>query len=199
MIFRSKILGLRCFLQYALYRQRNNEYTIAFAANKEESTKAMSKRDWALGERERTLSERDSIRTMCDQLRRERDDAISSLAKAIKDSDDLQRQREKAERELKQLRDRADVDAHGNERATSPSNSRDSAIDTDLAEWDVETLELSMVRHHSSSSCHRCFGVILIPPPNSVQSGRSFFNPSLAEGEKNMVFWRENSNFCTEI
>lgn len=106
----------------------------------------MSKRDWALGERERTLSERDSIRTMCDQLRKERDDAISSLAKAIKDSDDLQRQREKAERELKVLRERAETDTlHDEEQATSPSNSRDSAIDTDLAEWDVETLELSMV------------------------------------------------------
>lgn len=71
---------------------------------REEANEARSKRDWALTERQRIVSEREAMRALCDMLRRERDEAITKLASAIKDSDDLVRQRERAETELQSLR-----------------------------------------------------------------------------------------------
>ncbi len=41
---------------------------------------------------------------MGDKLRRERDEAITKLATAIRDSDDVKRQREKVEKELRDMR-----------------------------------------------------------------------------------------------
>lgn len=74
------------------------------AGSRQEVDSAKQQRDWALGERQRIVAERDSMRTMCDTLRRERDDAITKLAVAIRDTDELQRQKELAERELKKIK-----------------------------------------------------------------------------------------------
>jgi hypothetical protein len=41
--------------------------------------------NWALAERERIVTERDALRHMCDELRQERDDAITKFAYTIKD------------------------------------------------------------------------------------------------------------------
>jgi hypothetical protein len=54
---------------------------------------ARRRRDWALAERERIVAERESLRLMCDQLRLERDDAITKFANAIKDADEQRTQR----------------------------------------------------------------------------------------------------------
>lgn len=72
--------------------------------SRQEIDSAKQQRDWALSERQRIVAERDSMRTMCDTLRRERDDAITKLAVAIRDTDELQRQKEQAERELKKIK-----------------------------------------------------------------------------------------------
>lgn len=50
--------------------------------------------------------------------------------------------REKMELESKQ---KANQGGGNQLNACSPSNSRDSAIDTDMAEWEIETLEFSVV------------------------------------------------------
>ena len=47
------------------------------------------------------MLERESIRTLCDRLRRERDRAVSDLAEALRDSDDIKRQRNDTTKELK--------------------------------------------------------------------------------------------------
>ena len=40
----------------------------------------------------KVVMERESIRTLCDKLRRERDRAVSELAEALRDSDDVKKQ-----------------------------------------------------------------------------------------------------------
>lgn len=43
-------------------------------------------------------------RTLCDNLRRERDRAVSDLAEALRDLDDMMKQKNDAVRELKELK-----------------------------------------------------------------------------------------------
>merc|ERR1711981_1225665 len=54
---------------------------------------AKGRRDWAFSERDKVVLERESIRTLCDKLRRERDRAVSELAEALRDSDDIKKER----------------------------------------------------------------------------------------------------------
>jgi len=61
-------------------------------------------REWAFAERDKIVSERDSVRILCDQLQRERDNAVSDLYSALRDSDDIRRQKNDAVRELKKFR-----------------------------------------------------------------------------------------------
>lgn len=44
------------------------------------------------------------MRTLCDKLRRERDRAVSDLAEALRDSDDIKKQKNETSKELKELR-----------------------------------------------------------------------------------------------
>lgn len=62
------------------------------------------RRDWAFSERDKIVLERESIRSLCDKLRKERDRAVSDLAEALRDSDDVKRQKNEASKELKELR-----------------------------------------------------------------------------------------------
>ncbi|KAL1238240.1 Disks large [Trichinella spiralis] len=112
---------------------------------RQEVEAAKQQRDWALGERQRIVSERESMRSMCDNLRKERDDAITRLAVAIRDSDEIMRQKDQAEREIRKIKEKIEMDERRVTNVEStPSNSHDSAIDADMAEWEVETLELNM-------------------------------------------------------
>jgi hypothetical protein len=54
--------------------------------------------------REKRLQECDSIRTLGENLRRQRDRADSEKAQALRDYDNLKKQKDEAVRELKELR-----------------------------------------------------------------------------------------------
>uniref|UniRef100_A0A8C2HGJ1 Discs large MAGUK scaffold protein 5 n=1 Tax=Cyprinus carpio TaxID=7962 RepID=A0A8C2HGJ1_CYPCA len=69
----------------------------------QEAEVAKCRRDWAFQERDKIVAERESIRTLCDKLRRERDRAVSDLADALRNLDDLRKQKNDAVRELKEL------------------------------------------------------------------------------------------------
>ena len=69
-----------------------------------EAITATKRRDWAFSEIDKTVQERESIRTLCDNLRRERDRAVSKLAKALRNSDECEKQKNDAVKELKKLR-----------------------------------------------------------------------------------------------
>ena len=73
----------------------------------QELKEAKRQREWAFVERDKIVSERDNIRVLCDQLRRERDGAVSDLFSALRDSDDIRRQKNDAVRELKEFRYRS--------------------------------------------------------------------------------------------
>ena len=65
---------------------------------------ATKRRDWAFSEIDKTVQERESIRKLCDNLRQARDHAVSDLAKALKTTDECEKQKNDAIKELKELR-----------------------------------------------------------------------------------------------
>ncbi|KHJ46354.1 PDZ/DHR/GLGF domain protein [Trichuris suis] len=139
-------------------RRLNDSLKEELTSVRQEVEGAKQQRDWALAERQRIVSEREGIRHMSETLRLERDEAVTNLAIAIRDADTLRCQKEHAERELRKLkytlpfpcrlRIVKDMLEKGDRRLTNvestPSNSHDSAIDTDMAEWEVENLEFNM-------------------------------------------------------
>lgn len=64
------------------------------------------RRDWAFQERDTIVKERESIRTLCDNLRRERDRKVSDLAEALRESYEIKRQKNEAIKELKKLKEK---------------------------------------------------------------------------------------------
>lgn len=70
----------------------------------QEAMVATKRRDWAFSEIDKTVQERESIRTLCDNLRRDRDRAVSELAKALRNSDECEKQKNDAVKELKEIR-----------------------------------------------------------------------------------------------
>ncbi|CAG0884142.1 unnamed protein product [Darwinula stevensoni] len=116
----------------------------------QEAEVSKRRRNWAFGERDKIVLERESIRTLCDKLRRERDRAVSDLAEALRDSDDMKKQRNAFSKEIKELRELLEAQEQEmrlQQRNTSSSLtntfSRDSAIDSDMAEWESTTLHFS--------------------------------------------------------
>lgn len=75
-----------------------------------ETEVAKSRRDWAISEREKIVLERDSVKILCDELRKERDTAISNLLAAIRDSERPKKQKDEACRELDHIREQIDLD-----------------------------------------------------------------------------------------
>ena len=93
--------------------------------------------------------ERESIRTLCDKLRRERDRAVSELAEALRDLDEVKKNRNETNKENKDLREKIENVEKDNrmrmlQRSVGHSHSRDSAIDTDLQDWETETIDVDM-------------------------------------------------------
>lgn len=72
--------------------------------SQQETELSKKRRDWAFNERDKIVLERESMRTLCDKLRRERDRAVSDLAEALRDSDDMKKQKNETSKELKELR-----------------------------------------------------------------------------------------------
>uniref|UniRef100_A0A672P6N6 Discs large MAGUK scaffold protein 5 n=1 Tax=Sinocyclocheilus grahami TaxID=75366 RepID=A0A672P6N6_SINGR len=109
----------------------------------QEAEVAKCRRDWAFQERDKIVAERESIRTLCDNLRRERDRAVSDLADALRNLDDLRKQKNDAVRELKELKEcmEEQLEKEARFRQLMAHNSHDSAIDTDSLEWETETVE----------------------------------------------------------
>ncbi|XP_060579959.1 disks large homolog 5-like isoform X2 [Ruditapes philippinarum] len=110
---------------------------------------AKSRRDWAMSERDKIVQERDSVRTLCDNLRRDRDRAVSKHAQALRDYDEIKKQKQEALRELKETKEKYEL-VNDKESRKSQLNSvghnrsRDSAIDADLQEFETETIDVEL-------------------------------------------------------
>jgi predicted nucleic acid-binding Zn-ribbon protein len=106
----------------------------------QEAEVAKRRRDWAFSERDKIVRERESLRTLCDRLRKERDRAVSDLAEALSESEDIKKQKNLASKQLKELRDRVEFEKENSRsmryqylsNSSSFSESRDSAIDSDM-------------------------------------------------------------------
>ena len=70
----------------------------------QEAEVSKRRRDWAFSERDKIVLERESIRTLCDRLRRERDRAVSEQAEALRDLDDRKKQKNEIAKELKETK-----------------------------------------------------------------------------------------------
>ena len=64
------------------------------------------RRDWAFAERDKIVLERESIRTLCDKLRKERDRKVSDLAEALRESDEIKRQKNEVMKELNEVKEK---------------------------------------------------------------------------------------------
>jgi len=105
----------------------------------QETDVSKRRRDWAFNERDKIVRERESLRTLCDRLRRERDRAVSDLAEALSESEDIKKQKNVASKQLKELKERMEIETENRSmrfqffsNSSSFSESRDSAIDSDL-------------------------------------------------------------------
>ncbi|XP_050473077.1 disks large homolog 5-like isoform X3 [Bombus huntii] len=115
----------------------------------QEAEVSKRRRDWAFSERDKIVLERESIRTLCDRLRKERDRAVSELAGALRDSDDIKKQRNEASKELKDLKEKIESGDHAlraSQFAQSLAHAHDSAIDTDVSDWEILTIHLDLSR-----------------------------------------------------
>ncbi|KAI5755793.1 hypothetical protein M8J77_019736 [Diaphorina citri] len=115
----------------------------------QEAEVSKRRRDWAFSERDKIVLERESIRTLCDKLRKERDRAVSDLAEALRDSDNIKKQKNETSKELKVLKEKMEAQVEKESRmlqlhSVSHNYSHDSAIDTDLQEWDTEVLDMNL-------------------------------------------------------
>ncbi|XP_022255283.1 disks large homolog 5-like isoform X3 [Limulus polyphemus] len=130
-------------------RKQVEKLQTELAEAQQEAEVCKRRRDWAFSERDKIVLERESIRTLCDKLRRERDRAVSDLAEALRDSDDIKRQRNEALKEVKELREKIEAQLEKESRmkqlnSIGNTHSRDSAIETDLQELEMETLEINI-------------------------------------------------------
>lgn len=60
--------------------------------------------DWAISEREKIVLERDNVKVLNDELQKERDTAVSDLLQAIRDSEEIKKQKDEAFQEIEHLR-----------------------------------------------------------------------------------------------
>ncbi|XP_055340188.1 LOW QUALITY PROTEIN: disks large homolog 5-like [Paramacrobiotus metropolitanus] len=109
-----------------------------------------SRRNWAFSERDKIVLERESMKILCDNLRRERDKALADLAEVRRDLDEMHKLRSQAVNEAAELRDRVEQRSYRDVRVKQLHNkrhneSRDSAIDADFAvDMLTETLEVDL-------------------------------------------------------
>lgn len=103
----------------------------------QEAEVSKGRRDWAFSERDKIVLERESIRTLCDNMRKERDRAVSDLAESLRETDAIKKQRNELLKENKMLKEALELNMEKENnlnqcRGLGHNHSRDSAIDSDI-------------------------------------------------------------------
>ena len=83
--------------------EENDNLKLELNSLVKELSLAKKRRDWAFIERDKILRERESVRALCDELRHQRDKAISELAESLRESDDLKKQKTMAVKQIQML------------------------------------------------------------------------------------------------
>lgn len=111
-------------------RRRNAQLEDKVTEAQNEAEVSKKRRDWAVSEKKKMILERESIRYLCDSLRKERNTRDRELSKALTDNDELKRQVKELSRQLTELREKLE-ESNRLEKENVNNCSRDSAIDTD--------------------------------------------------------------------
>lgn len=103
----------------------------------QEAEVSKGRRDWAFSERDKIVMERESIRTLYVNMRKERDRAMSELAESLGGYDAVKKQRNELVKEVKMLKEMLEIhmekEAQMNHfRPLEHNHSHDSAIDSDM-------------------------------------------------------------------
>lgn len=75
-----------------ILRKQLEKLSKDLAESQNEAEISKKRRDWAINEKKKILLERESIRYLCDSLRKERNQRDRELSKALTDNDELKRQ-----------------------------------------------------------------------------------------------------------
>ncbi|XP_054773689.2 disks large homolog 5-like [Lytechinus pictus] len=129
-------------------RRKVDSLTRELKESVQESENAKRLRDWAFMERDKIVAERESIRALCDKLRRERDRAVSNYAEALRKTDDVERKKNEVTKELNEVKQNViqQEEKEARMRQLIAPRSRDSAIDADSQEWQMELVEIETVK-----------------------------------------------------
>lgn len=111
-------------------RRRNAQLEDKVIEAQNEAEVSKKRRDWAVSEKKKMILERESIRYLCDSLRKERNTRDRELSKALTDNDELKRQVKELLRQLTELKEKLE-ESNRIEKENVNNCSRDSAIDTD--------------------------------------------------------------------
>ncbi|XP_060857190.1 disks large homolog 5-like isoform X3 [Metopolophium dirhodum] len=131
-------------------RLRNlaNKYHNELDESLEEAKISKRRRDWAFSERDKIVLERESIRTLCNSLRKQLDDAVSKLARVIRDCGDIMKQKSDTAKNHIEFKEKIGSQLEKEVRLlklqATGCYSQDSAIDTDLQDWDTEILNIDL-------------------------------------------------------
>ncbi|XP_055386294.1 disks large homolog 5 [Condylostylus longicornis] len=149
---------------------------------------AKSRRDWAISEREKIVQERDSVKHLCDELRRERDTAVSNLLGAIRDSEEIKKQNDESQRKIESLKEQLEQRINSN--STSRQSFRWSSFETD----DVLEVELCNYREDDD------IGLILDDTHNKqLVCGITNCSPAFGKLKVNDVIVKVNDLDCQAI
>lgn len=139
--------------------QASHEFEIARLRKERDDTLTelevcQGRRNYAFTQHDKLVSESGSIRALSDQLRRERDEAVSQLADSLRDFDELKRRHNKLSKELIELNERNEstvapsstVAAAVRPGAILPHSSYDSAIDSEfgMQDWPMENVAVEI-------------------------------------------------------
>ncbi|MBZ3887918.1 Disks large-like protein 5 [Sciurus carolinensis] len=99
--------------------------------------------DWAFQEWDKIVAEQHSIQTLCNNLRRDWDRAVSELPEALRSLDDSWKQKIDVSRELKELKEQMEsqLEKEARFQQLMAHTPHDLAIDMDSMEWETEVVK----------------------------------------------------------
>lgn len=154
----------------------------------QDTEEAKRVRDWAISQREKIVQERDSVKTLCDNLRKERDKAISDLLSAIRDSEKIKKQKDEAQRKIDVLKEQLEQNQN-----TDSSSRRSFRLSTYEAE---DILEIDLTNYHAD-----CDIGLILDDSNQRQlvCGVTNVSPAFGKLKINDVIVKVNNIDCQNL
>ncbi|XP_073825542.1 MAGUK family member discs large 5 isoform X1 [Musca autumnalis] len=154
----------------------------------QDTEEAKRVRDWAISQREKIVQERDSVKTLCDNLRKERDKAISDLLSAIRDSEKIKKQKDEAQRKIDVLKEQ--LEQNQNNDSASRRSFRMSTYEAE------DILEIDLTNYHAD-----CDIGLILDDSNQRQlvCGVTNVSPAFGKLKINDVIVKVNNIDCQNL